>query len=411
MSNFTKNKELPKLFSVLLDQVLMSVVTLLTSVVLARTFDKVQYADLVLLFTLTLFSLGFQSSIISKPYAINQNDLGELNKESYYQFNLNLKLIFTVGVVFVFPFLYYFSFDVWDFQRFSIFLFYIISYTSYFFIRETLLSERKTKENLKYGIFCATGLVSLLLYILFSNNKNINFFLIVASTIYSLVSAFYFISNYKKIKLPNYTWLQFWNINWKIGKWLLGSNFLFHISSSIYPWLLLYITEKKDIAVFGVLISVAALVNPLLTALSSYLLPLFVSVNSKYDKIKELVGKWNILFALMAIVLVIIGVFLGQNIIVLLYGEKYQNLGILVIFPFIVQAINVFAQPFKIALNAIKRTDVNFWILIPRSIISVVLGFLLINRFGLVGVFYTMIFENLFYQISYYIIYRKVFKF
>ena len=403
-----KSKELPKLASVFLDQIFMSVTTMLTSIVLARTYDKIDYADLVLLFTITLFTLGFQSSIISKPYAINQNDFTEQSQNSYFQFNLKLKLIFTLCIVLIFPLLYYLSFEKWDIQRFFIFLLYIISYTSYFFIRETLLSERKTKENLKYGAVCAVGLIALLLLIFFQNNTNIIFFLVTASIIYLLISLFYIAANYKKLKITKTEYLKYWKTNWKIGKWLLGSNFLYHISSNIYPWLLLYITTKSDIAIYGVLMSVAGLVNPILNALSSYLLPLFVRVNYDFEKIKILVKKWNFLFALMALLLIVIGYFFGQNIIVLFYGQKYADLGLLVIYPFVIKAINSFAQSFKIALNAIKRTDVNFWVLIPRSILTILLGYFLVQNYGLPGVFYTMIIVNLLYLLSIYLIYQNI---
>lgn len=409
--NLRKNKELPKLASVFMDQAFMSVTTLQTSIVLARTYDIIDYADLVLLFTITLFTLGFQSSIISKPYAINQNDFEEQNQNSYFQFNIKLKLIFTLGIILIFPLFYYLSFDIWDIQRVFIFLLYIISYTFYFFVRETLLSERKTKENLKYGAVCAAGLFVLLLLIFFQNNKNINFFLVTASIIYLLLSLFYLAANYKKIKTEKIDYLKFWKANWEIGKWLLGSNFLFHLSTSIYPWMLLYITTKNNIAIFGVLISVANLVNPIVMALSSYLLPLFVRVNNDYDKIKMHVKKWSYLFGLMAFLLVLFGYFYGQDLIVLLFSEKYANLGLLVFYPFIIQAIKILPQPMFIALNAIKRTDIGFWVLIPRSILSITLGYILIKQFGLVGAFYTMIVENLFHQLLYYMVYfRLIYK-
>ena len=276
-----------------LDQGFMSITTMLTSIVLARTYEMIDYADLVLLFTITLFTLGFQSSIISKPYAINQNDFKEQEQNGYFQFNLRLKLLFTLCIIIIFPFLYYFSFETWDILRFFIFLLYVISYTSYFFIRETLLSERKTRENLKYGLACALGLGAILSLIFFQNNKNILFFLVTASIVYLLISIFYITVNCKKLKSTKTELMNFWRANWKIGKWLLGSNFLFHLSSNIYPWLLLYITTKSDIAVFAVLISVAGLVNPVLNALSSYLLPLFVRVNYDLKKVKTLVKKWN----------------------------------------------------------------------------------------------------------------------
>ena len=154
--------------------------------------------------------------------------------------------------------------------------------------------------------------------------------------------------------------------------------------------------------------SVGSIIKPLHAALNSYLLPLFVRLNMDYKKIRRLVRKWMVFFGFITALLLIVGYFFGQDIILLLFGEKYANLGLLVFYPFVVQAINIFFEPYKIALDAIKRTDINFWILIPRSIIAVVLGYLLITRFGLAGAFYTMIIENLTYRIAHFILYKRV---
>ena len=403
-----ESKELPKFLSVIIDQGFMSITTLLTTVVLARTYSKSSYADLVLLFSITLFILGFQSAIISKPYAINLNDFTDKKSDSYFQFNILLKILFTAGIVLLFPLLYYFSYDGWDSSKFFLFLAYIIAHSSYFFVRETLLSERKTKQNLVYGLVCSFFLITTLVVILYFKLQDIRIFLITATVVYSIIALFYGIQHFRRSQWVRDQSKDFWKINWKVGKWLLGSNFLFHVSSSIYPWLLLYITVKDDVATFGVLMSIASLVNPVLTALSSYLLPVFVRMNRDYGRVNSAVNQWTLIFSGMGALLVAIGYFLGQYIITLFFGVKYDGLGFLVVYPFIVQAINISFQPFKIALNAVKRTDVNFWILIPRSMISVGLGYILISKFGISGVFYTMMVENLFYQTFYYVLYKRI---
>ena len=407
LSSIKKSKELPKLVSIVFDQGFMSLTTLLTSIVLARVYTKSNFADLVLLFTISLFILGFQSALISKPYAISLNDFE--NKSNYFNFNLKLKFYFTTLIIIFFPFLYFFTFDNRNLLEFSLFLFYIISYSSYFFVRETYLSERKTKENLKYGVACSVSIITALVLILVFKIQNINYFLIGASITYTSIVCLFVYKNYSKVSLSRKDLKLFWSKNWSVGKWLFGANLLFHMSSSMYPWLILYLTSNKEnVAVFGVLMSIASLVNPLLTAFSSYLLPIFVKINHDIKLVVQNLKQWNLIFFLMAIGLVLVGLFGGQIIINLFFGDKYSNLGLIVVYPFIVQAINIAFQPFKVVLNALKRTDVHFWVLIPRSIISLTLGYFLITKYGISGVFYTMITEILFYQLSYFFIYKKI---
>ena len=406
--NLKNNPEIPRLISVVVDQGLMSIITLLTTIVLVRTYDKVDYADLVLLFSITLFVLGFQSSIISKPYAISFNDYEPSAKNSYFQFNLNLKFIFTILVCLVFPLLYSVSFERWNWLFFSLYLLYIIAYSSYYFIRETLLSERKTKENLIYGIICSFSFIILLLCIYLFQIRDIKVYLIIASSIYLAIVLFYYIKYKEKGQISKIQFVKYWKSNWHLGRWLLGSNLLFYISANIYPWFLLYLSTKDNIAIYAVLMSVAGLINPVLIALSSYLLPLFVLSNADYKSVRDLTRKWQFVFGAMALILVFVGFFMGQDIVVLLFGEQYNGLGLLVVYPFIYQAINVTFQSNKIALNAIKRTDVNFYILIPRSCVTLIIGYFLRSNFGLPGVFYTMFVENIVYQLIYYLTYRRV---
>ena len=404
----SKRAEAPKLFSVLIDQFFMSITTLLISIVLARTYNKIQYADLILLFSVTLFILGFQSSIISKPYAINLNDFEGNTQERYFHFNLHLKFVFTLFILIIFPLLYFLLFDSWDTNRLLFYSLYILAYTGYFFVRETLLSERNTRLNLFYGLACSFSLIALLAVIWFEKITDIYFFLGITSAIYIAATLVYLFFCTRRLLLAKKDYRDYFSMNWKIGKWMLGANFLFHISSNIYPWLLLYITTKSDIAIFGVLISVSGIINPIMTALSSYLLPLFVKMNLNRKALHSTVKKWTILFIGMALFLSGVGYFLGQKIVILLFGEKYAGLGILAVYPFLVQAINIAFAPLKISLNAIKRTDVNFWILIPRSILAVTLGYFLVSAYGLAGAFYTMIIENLIYQVLQWGIYRHL---
>ncbi len=386
----------------------MSLTTLMVSIVLARTYDKAIYADIVLLFSINIFVLGFQSSIISRPYAINLNDFKE--DKGYFHFNLLLKVLFTFIVVIVFPALYLFLFRNGGMGKMWLYLLYIVSYGSYFFVREILLSQRATKQNLVYGLLCSTGMIALLIVIYLNKLVVIDIFLIFASAVYLTLALFYFFTSLEIRKLPFSKFRTFFSKNWKVGKWMLGSNVFFFLSASIYPWILLLCGFKLEIAILGVLMSVANVINPILTALSSYLLPVFVKYSENFTSLKKLVNNWTKLFIAFSLLLLFIGGVFGQEIVVLLFGGKYANLGLLAFFPFLVQAINVIFQPIKITLNAIKRTDVNFWILIPRSAVSLLLGYFLVTNFGLEGVFYTMIIENIFYQILNLIMYRRIVK-
>ena len=402
--------ELSKLLSVLIDQFFTSITTLLTTIVLARTYDKVIYSEFVLLVSVTLFVLGLQNSLFTKPYAINLTDYKDGQESKYFHSNVYTKLVYSLLIIILFPVIYYFIYGKFEAGKLLPYLTYIIANTFYYYIREMFLSERKTIENLFYGLFCSLSLITLLAFIFYTKESNINFFLFLSSFIYFIVTVFYFFKYFNAVKLTKAQMFKYLSADWQVGKWLVGTTFLFQISSGIFPWLLLYLATKNDIAIFGVLTSVSSIINPVLQALSAYLLPLLVKFSLDYKKIKELVNKWTLAFGAMAIGLVALGYFFGQDLIILFFGDKYAGLGIIVVMPFIAQAINVLFQPFNISLKAIKRTDVEFWISIPTAVLTILIGYFSVLNYGLIGVFYTIFFKNAFYNILQYFVYFRLFR-
>lgn len=402
------SKEFSKLLSVLVDQLFMSLSTFSTTIILARTLDILVFADFVLLTTVTVFLVGFQSSMICKPYGINLFDFKDSLGKDFFQFTLNSKLVFSLIIILIFPFAYYLSFEEFDIRNMLIFAVYIISYTFYQFIREILLSQRKTKVNMIYGMICSTSLMVLLFFIWMEDLNSLYLYLLCASLIFFSISLFYYIKNLRFDKIKFSSQLYFFKENWRVGKWLIGGNLLYHLSANFYPWLLLYITDKKDVAILGILLSIASIFSPILKALNSYLLPIFVRIHKDFDKVKSLVKRYVIFFGVISISVLLLGYFLGQDLMVFFFGEKYSALGLLVVMPFLIQAIVILFQPVRIALLAIKRTDVEFWIYIPRSLISVVLGYFFIKEHGIYGAFYSMLVENIFYQVFQLYVFNKI---
>jgi len=161
------------------------------------------------------------------------------------------------------------------------------------------------------------------------------------------------------------------------------------------------------VAIYGVLISVTNLVNPILNSLSSYLLPLFTTYRNQINYFKKKFIFWEYIFSSIALALLIFGVVFGEWFITTIFGNKYANLGWIVILPFINQSINILFQPVDIAMNALKRTDLGFYMLLIRTVLSLFLAYIFISIFGLLGVFIARIIENILYQLM---LFFKTFK-
>lgn len=395
-----------KFFALTIDQALISLVSLSASVVFARSLSKDVFADYILLLSVTMFFLGFQRALVNIPYSILFNDYKEEKQQDYFSasvfFKLCLSLVFS-AILFILKYIW----DI-DFITLVFYQLFVFGYTLFFFLRDMLLSEREIYKVFNFGLINSFFLLTFLGVFYFLDFKNIQYFYFLSFSIYSISSFVFLINKSTLILITKAKMIFFFTRNFKVGKWILGSNTLFHISNQLYPWFLLYFSNKEDIAVLGVLVSVSNLVNPFLMAMNSFVLPLFVKENKDYSNLHSLVLKWLFLFMTIAFLLLFVGYFLGEYLLLFMFGDKYSNLGYLIMFPFINQALKIAFEPITISLVAIKRTDISFWVFLARTIFAVLFGIYFVFNYGLLGVFYTKIMESILYTSIQIIIYKKL---
>ena len=392
-------KEFKKLISIILDQGFVSLSTFLISVVFANNFDKMDYANFILLSSIAMTILGFQRAIITQPFAINFSDYIGVEKTKYFNYNVFLKIIFNICLLLIFPFYIYIKgFDNDLFASLTLF-FYVLTFTSYFFVKDMFISSRQTKKALFFGSSISVLILLFLAFVKFYGIINFQSIILSLSFIYLLAFVVFFFFKKKTISLNYSLKNNFLKNNWIVGKWIVGSNLLYSIFAQGTPWIILYLLSKQDVAIYGVLISITSLVNPILKSINSYLLPLFSSYRMQIDLLKSKFLFWEIIFLIIAVALVVFGVIFGEFLVSAVFGSKYANLGCIVILSFVNQSINVLFLPVDIVINSLKRTDLVFFTAFLRMILSLILAYIFISNYGLIGVFIARIIENLIYQL------------
>lgn len=392
--------ELKKLIFVILDQGFVSLSTFLISVVLANNFDKIDYANFILLTSIAMTILGFQRAIITQPFAINLHDYSGFKKFNFFNYNVFLKITFNALLILIFPLYLFFNNDYNNgFYTSLTLLFYVITFTSYFFVKDMFISSRQIKKAFLFGCSISVLIFFLLAFVKFYVIIDFQSFILTLSCIYlSAFVAFFFFK--KRAITFNYTYKNdFLKHNWKVGKWIIGSNLLYSIFAQGTPWIILYLLSKNEVAIYGVLISVTSLLNPIAKSLNSYLLPLFTTYRNQINYLKKKFIFWEFVFLGIALVLFFIGVVFGEWVVAAMFGSKYASLGWIVVLPFINQSINMLFLPVDILINSLKRTDLVFFTAFIRMILSLVLAYVFISNYGLVGVFIARIIENLIYQL------------
>jgi O-antigen/teichoic acid export membrane protein len=394
INSLKKTNEWRKLATMISEQAIVSFATFLISATIAKVYDKMDYANFVLLSSIAMSILGFQRAIITQPFVINYLDYTRLEKIKYYRFTIKSKIIFNFVLLFLLPILLFFL----EFES-KTFVIYIISFTSYFFVKDILIGLRQTRFTLYIGITVSAMLMLALFISRFGNILDFNLLILIISLIYFSVFLFLAIKTKRNKKSHHLSKNMFVLDNWRIGKWILGSSLLYSLYAQATPWIILGILTRVEVATYGILVTVTSLINPIMASVNSYLLPLFTTYKEKHQILKERFIYWQIVFVFSGLALAIFGVVFGEVLVVLVFGSKYNNMGWLVILPFFNQAISVCFQPVDILLNAIKRTDVVFYIAFFRMCLSLILLYFLIRKYGLMGVFVAKIIENLIYQV------------
>src|SRR6056297_3208023 len=171
-------KELLKLLSILFDQGFTSLVSFLTTVVLSRILAMEDYAVFVLLMSITITILGFQRALITQPYVINYNDFKAKEVIRYFHANFIFKILFTSLFVILVPTIIWFNGSTKVLDLIFLLTFFIVFYSSFYFVKDMLLSNRETLLNLKYSLFSNICLVIILTFIYINKANNLSFYLL-----------------------------------------------------------------------------------------------------------------------------------------------------------------------------------------------------------------------------------------
>jgi O-antigen/teichoic acid export membrane protein len=400
MINKLKSKGMKQALFTITEQGFSSVLLFVTGILLARATTKEDFGMYVLGLGIIMILIGFQRAIISTPYAILFNQKTDEEKALYRSSNFIFFTIFLIlsSIIFIIGLLVINLVELNEYTTFTICLMVLLVGNSIlYFFKYTLIAELALKQNLIYCLVIYFLTLLLLLYFFYFDQLTTNKTFIITSISIMVVSIFFYIYYFKytleKITLKNTK--KYFDENWKLGKWIVGSNFAFMFSSQIFPWLLLYFWGKISVAELGVVLSISRILAPAVQGFWSFLLPKMTTYINEIEKFKVVLKQLIIIMSFISLILILLGYFLGDWFIQLLYSSKYSGLGLLITLAFVLQAINLINMPIDAGLNALKRTDLGFKSLLIAVVLSLVIGFPLTAIYGVIGALLGMIIASL----------------
>lgn len=142
----------------------------------------------------------------------------------------------------------------------------------------------------------------------------------------------------------------------------------------------------NDLAYYGVAVKISFLLNIILTAINQVIGPQVAELYYKNDRksLEKVIGKSILLNNLLVIPLVII-IFIFPGTILNLFGENYIKAKVALLILVVGQAVNALAGSTDLYLNMTGKQNFFQRIIIIALIINLILNFILIPRFGMIG--------------------------
>jgi len=184
--------------------------------------------------------------------------------------------------------------------------------------------------------------------------------------------------------------------NWSYGKWLFAGSIVYMVSVQLYPWILVSFYGPAAVATLAACLGLVTLVNPLTLGISNFIGPKMAHAYIQgIEELGQVVIKTTIfIVAVFGIVSMVI-IFYGDQFIVLIYSPKYAGNGLIVLLLAISKFIIAAATPFGYALRTMERTDVTFKCGLIQLVITVSLGLGLVKMYGPLGVAYSYLLNSL----------------
>lgn len=181
---------------------------------------------------------------------------------------------------------------------------------------------------------------------------------------------------------------------WKLGQWMVLSNFTGVFSVQFFPWVLAWLRGAPMAGAFQALSNVVAVTNPVFVSVANLIIPASAKASSErganaafHEAVRY--GAQGAFFVLPYLVLVLLW---PRHVLSVLYGRDsiYATLTTALCIFAAVQFVNYVAIVLATLLNALQHSRTNFSILIISALVSLIFGIPLIIWKGLLGATATM---------------------
>ncbi len=400
LSKFISKQSLSQGAGVVFDQGLYSLTNFLTGVLLARMLAKEVYGTYVLAMSVIIMFMGIQRAVISSPYTIHspkylQTDLRQYTGSVFLHQIILVVIAISFGSILS---VIYFQDAASSTNKGYILATFSIAIAGILlrdYVRSYLLAKLEIWKSISMGVLI--NVVQLLLLWLLYSKKLLtinNAFLIVGFC--SIIPAASYFMKIALFTLRQGRILRDFLNNIRLGKWMLGNNLIYVLVSQSYYWLLAFFSNKSDVAVLGVTLSLANLLGPFLQGINAFILPKMV--HSRQDE--ESLGVLRIMRKSILILSTIYGLWLvsgglfGKYLLLYIYSAKYAEYHMILAVLIVSSFISGVTSPVNSALDAFERSDITFRSLVIGLLVTLFVGTILVYKWKIYGAVVGVLLSN-----------------
>jgi len=375
------------------DQAFLSVATFATGAMLARATSKEQYSVYVLATSLVLILQGIPRALVNVPFTIYAPRLNAAERRTYQGSALTHTLCLSVAVALAMLGAYLLLRSDHVSGSPSLIIIFpslaLVAVATFMreFIRGALLAQLRIGAGVAVNMLATAGQLVLTAWLFGLKRLTIESALhIIAAA--SLVAATWMLWSRRAETqvVARCIWPDF-RRGLKTGRWILVEALAYSGASQAYPWLLLYFTGARTVAVFGVCNAFAGLLGPFLRGASSYIHPRMVHgyVGTNAKNLLRLLRLSVLVVGVPYGVWAIVGGLFADELITLIYGSGYSGYAALTMLLLLRMLIEGVASPLSQALQTIERADIVTVSQVLAAVLTLGLGTILVWQMGLVG--------------------------
>ncbi len=384
----------------LADQTVASATNFLTGVIIGRACAKEEFGLYMLGFSIVLFVMNLQTSLISTPYMIYSPRLKGSAHVRYtgstiiHQFGMSVIAVvaLALGAVVL-------SLGIGP-HGFAPVLWVLVVVITFILLREYVRQVCFANMRFKTALVLDSGvaIVQICGLLLLAH-----FGILSAGPAYwviglacCLAAVGWLILMRKTFDLHLTRAISDLKRNWSFGKWVFASGLLWALGMNLYPWILTFFHGTASTGVWAACIGVVAIVNPILVGMHNFLGPKVAHAYAQGGAItlRRFVFKAGVALLLMITPFTAILFLFGGSLIAILYGDKYAGNGLAVSILALNLLVSAVRFPIARALFALERADVDFYANFIALLVLFTVGLWLTKAFGPLGVAFSLLVSN-----------------